>query len=247
MKHSTDTTQPWAVRLPPDKVAAAAALRLWPGVRVCPDDETSGLWLRGDELSQALELELRKLPGAERFTINRLEVDDVLVPVGRQLPEAFVPTGEWTPIADWFRPVLPVAALPAVMPVKTPVNLVRSGRVAESNVLVTSSSAWAGWVTSAPRLRLRRLSFAASDDQRVVVRGSPQPPIPGRAYTERQGIAVPNGWEIHPAVDAATMRCLLGLGETDLAILHEDGRWERVPADAFVAASRSAVRATMSA
>ena len=58
------------------------------------------------------------------------------------------------------------------------------------------------------------------------------------------GVAVPAGWNWRPAVEPAIVRNLLGLAAGDIALWHEDGRWEQIEGDAFVRATRAAVRET---
>lgn len=210
-------------------------------------DAGGDLWLRGDALTDAIDLELRKLPGAQRYRIDTFESDDVLLPLGKLLPDRFLPEDGWTPIEAFFQPVAGRAALPGVLVDRLPLTLVRSVRPAEANILLTTVSAWTGWAIEAPQVRLRRLSFAASSDGDVVVRGSPLPPIPGQWFVEDQGIAVPAGLAIRPAVDAATLRTLWSSTPADLILARDDRPWTRIAAEHFVAASRSAARATAAA
>ena len=63
-----------------------ANLRLVQGLEVCETDEA--VWLGGREWSEALELDVRKVPGAQRF---RVIEDDLLVPWGARVPTARLP------------------------------------------------------------------------------------------------------------------------------------------------------------
>ena len=47
------------------------------------------------------------------------------------------------------------------------------------------------------------------------------------------------------ALGAPGAGALLGLGDGDLALLSRDGEYERIPAEAFVRAERSAVRLSL--
>jgi len=232
---------PWAVRLPRGSTAAAA-VRLLPGVVAC--DAADGLWLRGDRSSPSTDLALRMTPGAERFAVG--DGGALTIP-GRRVPVGTLPTGDWRPAAERFRPTLPRAALAGRLTGAVQLRLARSDRPRPANVLVLPLAAWAAWAVGAPQVRLRPLSFAGSADGRVVVRGSPLPPLPGTPYAERDGVAAPAGYEWAPAVDPATVRAVLGTAENDLALLTTDNTWERITADQFVAATRSAVRATAAA
>jgi hypothetical protein len=60
-------------------------------------------------------------------------------------------------------------------------------------------------------------------------------------------VAVPAGWTWRPALDAAVLRQRLGVEQGELALLAPDGTCEKLSADAFVGATRSAVRLTAEA
>lgn len=234
-------TQAWAVRLPRAAAPAAGAIRLLPGVQVCEAGDE--LWLRGDGLDDALELALRKIPGAKRFTTD---TRGRLFPPGARLPKGRLPDAGWLPLSQWLAPRPQTAALQGRMPPRIALRLVRSDRERRANVLVTALGAWAEYVRNAPLVRLKPLRFAASADGRVLVRGEPLPPIPGERCVERDGLAVPAGLEWSPPVDPAVLRDVLGLEDGDLALLDAEAGHERVFASDFVQASRESVRLTLS-
>jgi hypothetical protein len=230
----------WAVRLPIADVAATSALRLLPGVNACVVG--GDLWLRGDETSEGLEHAMVRLAPAGRFAVLR---DGALVPQGCRLPDGYLPAGAaWAPLGEFVRPRVDSAAMPALPVARVFVGLERSDQVRAASVLVTSLQAFAEYADGAPAVRLERLRFVA-DQTRAVIWGEPLPPLPGERYAERAGIAVPCGFAWRPAVDAPSLRRVLGLAEGDLALLARDGTWQHVAAAAFVRARRSAVRLTV--
>ena len=230
---------PWAVRLARLEATAAAALRTEPGVLV--HEAADALWLKGAALDDRLDLRLRAIPGAERFAV--LE-DGALVPPGRRLPVASLPQGAWFPLREWLSVTFPVAALPGKSKPIVALRLVRSETEKSANLLVTSFTTWRAYAEKAPLVRLQRLTFAASEDGRAVVRGHPLPPLPGERFVEDAGVAVPAGWTWAPPVEAGIVADVLQLQEHDVALLLADGTWELIPATEFVAASRSAIRQT---
>jgi hypothetical protein len=229
----------WAVRITSDKALAAGALRLRPRVLVCASDDA--LWLRGGRLTEELELELRKLPGAQRFAVGE---GGVLTPQGARIPRGRLPDAEWQPLSGWLTPAPQPPAFAGRADRRVALRLVRADHEQPATVLVTTLSEWSAYASKAPLVRLRRLRFAAAADGRVAVRGDPLPPVPGRRYVEHEGVAVPSGFKLSPEVDAATVRKLLGTEAEDLALFDEDGSWERIAATEFVAATRAAARAT---
>jgi hypothetical protein len=232
----------WAVRIPAEKALAAAALRLRPGVLVCASND--GLWLRGERLTEDLELELRKLPGAQRFSVGEA---GALTPEGARIPRGRLPDGTWQPLSAWLVPAPQPPAFAGRTEVRVPLRLVRADHEEPATVLVTTLNEWSTYASNAPLVRLRRLRFATAADGRTAVRGEPLPPVPGRRYVEREGVAVPSGFRLLPDVDPPTVRRLLTIQADDLALFHDDGSWERIAATEFVAATRAAARATVGA
>jgi len=234
---------PWAVRLPLVSAPAAAALRLRAGVTAAEQGEW--VWLRGEDLDDELDLELRKLPGAVRYVTG---ASDTVTEIGRRLPSGELPDDvRWAPLSTWAEVKPQPAALGGELPGRASLRIKRVATEHPANVLVTTVAASAEYATSAPLVRLRPLRVAASSDGRAILRGDPLPPIPGRRYAEREGIAAPCGFRFAPALEPAVLRRLLGISPDDLALFHEDGSYERVDASSFARASRGTARATLAA
>lgn len=230
----------WGVRLPRASALTAGRLRLRGDIEVC-DADGDVLWLRGPALTDDLDLELRKLPGGVRYHAGP---GGRLTALGDRLPSDRLPAACWRPLATWLAPAPQPAALAGERPAAVPVRLVRTGREAPAAVLVTTLAAWVEYATTAPQARLRPLRFAASADGRAVLWGTPVPPLPGRRFVERDGVAVPAGYAWSPAVDAGVLREVFGMRAGDLVLLDEAGGYEWVAAGDFARASRSGARAT---
>jgi hypothetical protein len=109
-------------------------------------------------------------------------------------------------------------------------------------VLVTSLQTWIQYTSTAPPTKLRPLRAVALSDGRVLIRGTPVPPLAGRRYVEREGVALPSGFAFPPATDAAAVRALLGSDPQSLLLFHEDGTCERFDAGEFAPAAVAAGR-----
>src|SRR5262245_57901329 len=127
-----------------------------------------------------------------------------------------------------------------------PLQVVPGGALREPALLETGLDLLLQYALAAPQWRIDRWSFAASG-LRVLVRGLPLPPLPGIHWVEMEGICVPAGRAWSPAVEPAVVRQLLALEPGELALLREDGAWDRVSSDDWVRASRSALRRTQEA
>jgi hypothetical protein len=228
----------WLLKLSAADAAAAAPLRLHRGVEVCPDRDA--LWLRGPHDS-AVERTLWLLPG-ERF---HLAERDQLIPWNHLLPVATAPAGPWTPLASFLAVAPTVAALPGTIADRAHLQLVRTTREQPVELLVVPLASFTRFVDTAPTLRLARLRFALSADSRILVRGTPLPALPAAPYTLAAGIALPAGLGFSPPVPAATIAQTLGLQKDDIALFAPDASCEIIPAAAWVALTRSAVRISL--
>lgn len=201
----------------------------------------------------------------QRFTIH--EDGTQLVPLGHRVPTAILPKAEWIPLAQRLPVALPVPCFGGQAVDRVQVQLVRDCAQRDANVLLTDVSNWVTFAVTTSMVRLKRLTFAVGKDMRdliqassavpggdlvsmsakadrrvVVIRGEPMPPIPGTPFVETEGIAVPAGWTWSPRLDASVLRAAYSVTARDLVLFSPIGGWDRIPADAFVPASRAAAR-----
>ena len=230
----------WIIRVTPEHARQLAGLRAVPGVEIAEAADT--VWLRATSGDAALDRLLSAVAG-ERF---QLIDGDQLVPAGRRVPTERLPRLAWQSLGDWSAIALPVAALPGQFSRRVALRLVRGGREQQPAALLADWNDWLAYATTAPEVRLRSLAFALSalheSRQRAFIVGTPLPPLAGQAYTLDDGIAVPCGWSLFPAVGSAAIRKLLALSEGDVAMFATDGSFERMAEEHFVRATRSAVR-----
>lgn len=226
----------WTIRLDQRAAEVVGRLRRNAALEVC--EQAGSVWLRGNDSDGGVEDIFRVLPG-ERFEILP---DGQLLPAGRRVPHGFAPAGRWIPLAQWMSLQLAPAAFAGEVSQRLALRIERGGAEQQANLLWTSYSHWANYAAAAPQVRLDPLAFAMNDDFDVLIRGAPLPPIRGRRLVETEGVCVEAGWTWRPQVAARVIRDRLDLAPGDLAILHADGSWDRIAGDAFVRATRSAVR-----
>jgi hypothetical protein len=228
----------WAARFPEAEFMSAGALRLFPEVQA--GEQAGDVWLRGPMGDEALVRAVRKLPGAIRY---KLHDDGQLFPWEGRLPCGRIPRMAWAPFAEWLVCEPQAAALAGEVARRAAFRVVRTAGEREATVLVTDLDTWVAFSLRAAAVRLRPLSFAVAADRRTVVRGRPLPPIQGVRYAERDGIAVPCGFEIWPPLGGLLLQ-LLQLAPGDLALFDVAGTYEPIRGEHFVAATRSAARLT---
>lgn len=197
------------------------------------------LWLRGDVGEGNVTGRIRSIPDAELFEVQS---GQHLIRSGETVPCARLPDGEWQPIEQWIELQLPSPGFAAVLRDKLALKLVRSTRPTEANILETNWNSWFEYVISAPQIRLSRLGYALSDQDRVLVRGTPLPPINGRRHFESYGVILPTGWRFEPDIGPIVARQILRLADDELALFADDGSYERILQTVFVQATRSSVR-----
>jgi hypothetical protein len=199
------------------------------------------VWVRGTGPGPELETALRKIAGLIRFDLLPF---GKLKPVSRRIPSGFLPGIQWKPLSEALAISLPPAGLPGESPRQMRIRLVRSGAELAPAVLATAVEAWRNYATSAPAIRLRHLTFAASNRGKVFIRGSPLPPLRGMPFTERDGIIVPNGLTWDPPVSGAVLREVFAVPAGHLVVLEKEDSYFSLRAEQFVPATRGAARAT---
>ncbi|MEA3208679.1 MAG: hypothetical protein QOE70_1736 [Chthoniobacter sp.] len=235
----TAENAPWVACLEAADADAFAALRLRPGLEIA--NLAHVFWLRGPEVDESLALALRQISDLRHFTVLP---GGQLLPRGARVPQGRLPELRWQPLREALPVRLPPALGGAPVPPRTDLALEPSTAGQPAGALLAGVSAWLAFATSAAEFRLHSLRFAAARDGRVWIEGTPVPAIAGRRFHLRAGVAAPCGWTWSPTVAPLVVRRWLGLAEGDIAFAHEDGRWEILKAEQFVAATRGAARLT---
>jgi hypothetical protein len=230
----------WIATLPASQSPALGALRLHPGLELAQLGST--LWLRGGALSKELREALRRLPGLTGWHVR----DGRLCRWDRSVPESVLPQLSWKPLTEMLRVALPPSSAVGLLDRRTPLGFVRSSHEREASVLLASWEDWTQWAITAPEVRLSRLRFAVSSHGLAVIWGHPLPPLPGRLFSEEDGIALPCGWACDPPVPAPALRAWLNHSLGDLALLEPDNTHHLLRADQILPATRPNVRATAS-
>lgn len=224
-------------RLPVTEASTLAAFRTQAGWEVCA--ESDQLWLRADTPAEDV---WQALPLLERFTVDSSQR---LIRRGQSVPVRLAPPGPWQSLAHW----LPVQRSPSVpggvRPPPVTLRPVRAeGQEHAPDLMLLGLDDWQSWALMAPRTRLDPLRFALASDGRVCVHGTPLPPLPGEAWVRHESIALRAGFALPAIATAAWLAQLLDVPSGGMALWHEDGSSEVLPASAFVPATRSNVRAS---
>ncbi|MCF6314402.1 MAG: hypothetical protein L3J39_18280 [Verrucomicrobiales bacterium] len=231
--------RPWMALVDERCLVATVGLRGDTAVEIGRDaNHPSCRWLRGPEISPCV----LALPFEQLYQVD--ESESKLIPLGASLPVRSVPDIEWE--------TLSIALIPGKLPSKLPitsiqgvaVTRVRARELVDANLIRVSAEAWCDFANAAADIRLKPLSFAASIEGDVIVRGSPLPSITGNRLVEINGIVTDLGYTWSPAIATDILRKYLNLVGKDLAILLPNTCWEKIEAANFISATRSAARQT---
>jgi hypothetical protein len=210
------------------------------GVEIGGPTPSGELWLRGRSADDLLSRTLLTLPATARYAWLS---DGRLQPRGAVLAAEYLPAIEWQPLNTWLRFTAPVARLPADVPPPLQLELVPGHEARLANAALVPLEPLLAWMLEAPALRLAPLRFAASSTGRGLVLGSPLPALSCRACYNDEGVVVPAGLAWKPAVSALVVRRLVHAPNGAVVFWDETGA-HVLDAELFVAASRSAARAT---
>lgn len=219
---------------------ALGSVRHLPGLLAA---EAGGqLWLRGLPAAGALPLPVRGLPAVAIYT---LDAEGRLFAEGQRTPTARLPAGlAWQPLRTLLPLALPTAALPGKGAPAYRVRLRPSARAEAGAALLTTLAAWHAYADTAPEIRLTSLHFAVAADARVLLLGTPLPPLPGQELWQRDGLLLPAGLDLEAPLLGPLLRQRLQEAPDDVLLLGADGGWERVAAEHVLPVTRSAVRLT---
>lgn len=218
---------------------ALASLRLMRGLKVAEQDST--VWLRGIPFSEKLPNEIWELPAKHIYTLDK---ENNLFPIGTRVPVAKLSELVWIPIQQYVKVEAPVSAIRGEMKETVAVRLVPSSEMQAGQALLTEIAQWKAYADTAPLTRLKRLSFAASELNAVLLIGTPLPPLPGREYWMIEKMLLPCGYDFEIGLMRSLLPRKLNPDGDGFILFDTDGSWQKINADNFVTATRSAVRMT---
>lgn len=251
------------LRLHPEvSLDALARVRGVRGLNLARSEDPPALWL-GGEVEDRRDLQLLRTLPAEGIYQAR-EPDDcsggsregeatmssaakILVPLGKTLPVERLPEDLiWKPLRECLELRLPTAAMAGQLEGRhAEVKLVRNGEAVRApNLWLTSLEELHAYMDTASSVKFAGLRFAVSGDGKALLLGGPMLPLPGSGYHFEEGLALPSGWALSVPLSGQMARRWLGLSAAEIAVMHDDGTFDRLTGDDFLPLTRSAVRLT---
>ena len=208
------------------------SIRHVPGWKAATDE--TEIWLKGPVSNGAFQNALSSLPADANYLMDD---NGRLFPVGKQTPVRILKELAWQDLRDFLPLEMPVSAMPGETDVRIQLKVKRSLFEQEVYALKTSFLGWKAYVESAPAIRLQCLRFAVSENEEVLVIGTPLPVLRGQLYWRNKNLLLPAGFNFDPPVLADLLPTT-----SDLVLFDELGNRETIPAAAFAVAFRTTVR-----
>ncbi|MCA8962429.1 MAG: hypothetical protein KDC38_18015, partial [Planctomycetes bacterium] len=226
-------------RAPRERLETLAELRTTPGLTVGFDERH--VWFRFEEWTREHQALLRSIPDVECFD----ERDGRLFPLGGGVAIEVAPSAAFAPAVEVLSVTFDEPRTPTVPPPRLSLRLERSSDPLPTRLLRVPARDWFDFVVRAPEARIAPLRFAATRTEALIA-GDPLPPLPGRRFTMRHGIALPAGYRLAPVDAPELLAGLLDLREEEIALFAEATltTYDRLDPECWVAASRASVRET---
>ncbi len=227
----------WIFVLAASDAETLGTVRCVPGIQAALAGEK--VWVRGLPAAEKLETSLRQLPVQQTYVLD----NGYLFPEGKLTPVAQLdPALHWQPLTTFIPVEFPVSLLPAQLGEKHPIRLRASTQHREGYALQTDLQTWHTYAHTAPQIRLDQVTFAVAEDNQVLILGTPLLPLPGQEYWKHHHLLIPSGFDFDPPLLGEWL--VTQLDKHSMIVFDTDGNWERISAECFVPATRSAVRLT---
>jgi hypothetical protein len=204
-------------------------------------EEEGFIWVRGIPAQEQIDVLIRQLPALHTYVLDE---ENYLFPPGGLTPVGKLKPLKWELLSSYITVELPVSALPGKVNQQHPIRLVPLGQSQAGNALLTDLATWKAYGEEAPLVRLQQTRFAVSQNNKVLIVGSPLPALPGKEYVLHDTLLLPCGYAFDPPEIGNLVIARLDPSKEALLLFDIDGSWEKIPKTVFVNSTRSAIRLT---
>lgn len=197
------------------------------------------IYVRG--IPENPSIRIKKLPTLNTYTLSK---SGELFPIGKSTPVAVISDLQWIPLQEYIDVEPPVSALPGTTDRKYSMALLPSNSERKGTAILTTLDIWKNYAESAPDIRLEKLSFAVSEQKKVLIMGNPLPAIPGQEFWASERFLIPCGFDFEFPILKELFQKKFIQAHSDRILLSSDGNIEIIPDYNFVKATRSAIRLT---
>jgi hypothetical protein len=213
------------------------AIRHWENLKIAFEEDL--IWVKDFTAGQIEGLEVKSIPYKEVY----YSMAGKLFKRGSRLPHRNLPALLWTPIERG----LPVR-LPAFnhnyfgITNKATIRLVLSDKEQEAFGLLTSLTLLQTYMESAPAIRLQHLQWALINEDKAIILGTPQLPVPGAVFWQQSDFLIPAGYDLEFPVLTDTMQDLLNPEKESWIVWEKEGRYWGIDKEALQPLSISSFR-----
>lgn len=218
-------------------VEALGGVRDIDGLKLAVDGEF--LWVRGIMYSEDMDLRIRQLPVLNTYLTDEKEF--LFIP-GHITPIDKLPSLNWVPVTSFLPVELPISSMPGNTAFKIPFQLIAAKEEREGHALLTSLPFWKQYAETVSVIRLEALRFAVSENDEVLIIGSPLPAIPGREFWISEDLLIPSGYVPEASIGVKIFADQFNKGRHCYLLLAADGSWQLIQKNYFMPAKRSGIR-----
>ena len=216
--------------------AALGVVRCITGLEAAMQEDE--IWIRGID-SQTIDLRIQQLPAIKSY---RLGEDALLFPNEKITPVGKLPELDWKSLQTFISVEPPVSAMPGEVQDSLPIRLAISKKERNVEALLIDLSTWKRYAATAPQIRLEQIQFAVSENNEVLICGTPLIPLPGKTFWLRDRILLPSGYDLELPVFSKMIQQRLDSEGRSFILFRENGTWEKIPFQNLVKGQRSAIR-----
>jgi hypothetical protein len=217
-------------------------VRALPRLSAAVDGEL--IWVRGIRQAEFSELRFRQIPAIYTYMVDE---DDYLFGLAEITPVGKLKDLPWTSMIEFLSVDLPVSGLPCKLTEKINIKITPSDVLEKGSALLTDLHIWKLYIETAALIRLRKLKFAMREDNKVLIIGTPLPPIPGREFYLKNDIMLPSGYNFEFNIVWDMIPEILNPDKNSIILIDTQSNCHIIAESNFVDASRSSLRLTKEA
>lgn len=154
-------------------------------------EDQDDIWVRGIHEDHDLVNRLYQI----RFTTKFFLRGNYLFTKSNQTPERAFFKATWVPIKSYIPVRFPIAALKgASSDYEIEFKLKKTTKLEPSIGILTNRDTIKEYIIDAPAFRYKQLTFARSNDNQVLILGTPLLPIKGQEVWAYNNVLIPNGY-----------------------------------------------------
>lgn len=154
-------------------------------------EDQDNIWVRGIHEDHDLVNRLYQIRFATKFYLK----DNYLFLKSNHTPERGFFKAAWVPIKSYIPVQLPIAALKGESPdYQIGFTLKKTTQLEPSIGMLTDRDSIKDYIIDAPAFRYNQLTFASSQDNQVLILGTPLLPVKGQEVWTYNNVLIPNGY-----------------------------------------------------